>query len=368
MINIDDGRIVDMIYSRESADVAEWLKTYPNIHVVSRDGSMTYSNAINIAHPDAIQVSDRFHLIHGLTEAAGQYIRGVVPARIRVETESEGQSEGYWGKPARKRVSFREQSHYDSVERKTKAIQRVRDLAAQGLNPSAIARETGHDYKTVKKYLDDNSAAESKGYGSSFASKLKPYTNIIDDMLQMGKKFREIELVIRALGYKGTQSTIRMYAAKKRKLDQAAYNGSIVNTEVIERRWLIKLLYSSIENVKGITEGQIEKVLISYPMIRTVYHIVREFKEIIFSKRVAELGDWIEQAKSVGSDEIISFLNGLLRDIEAVKNAIRYDYSNGIAEGNINKIKLYKRVMYGRCGFETLRSKTLLLEQRKYAN
>lgn len=45
-----------MAASREQKEVVEWLKSYTNLHVVSRDGSITYSNAISEAHPDAIQV------------------------------------------------------------------------------------------------------------------------------------------------------------------------------------------------------------------------------------------------------------------------------------------------------------------------
>ena len=48
------------------------------------------------------------------------------------------------------------------------------------------------------------------------------------------------------------------------------------------------------------------------------------------------------------------------KDLEAVKNAIIYQYSNGLAEGTVNKIKVIKRIMYGRCGFEMLRRKILL--------
>ena len=103
-------------------------------------------------------------------------------------------------------------------------------------------------------------------------------------------------------------------------------------------------------------------------MLAVVYHIVRSFKEVVFAKRVEDLDEWMETAKALGSEEINSYLNGITRDIEAVKNAIRYDYNNGLAEGSINKIKLYKRIMYGRCSFEVLRIKTLMLEQRKCLN
>ena len=39
MINIDDHKIVDIIESRKDSDVAKWLKTYPNLELVSRDGA-----------------------------------------------------------------------------------------------------------------------------------------------------------------------------------------------------------------------------------------------------------------------------------------------------------------------------------------
>jgi transposase len=53
------------------------------------------------------------------------------------------------------------------------------------------------------------------------------------------------------------------------------------------------------------------------------------------------------------------FLKLIKWDIEAVENAITYKYSNGLAEGHNNKIKLIKRQMYGRCKFDLLCLKIL---------
>ncbi len=53
---------------------------------------------------------------------------------------------------------------------------------------------------------------------------------------------------------------------------------------------------------------------------------------------------------------------GLRKDLEAVKNSIIYSYSDGLAEGSINKLKVVKRIMYGRNSFELLKLKLLLLE------
>ena len=47
--------------------VKKWLDGFPNIEVVSRDGAQIYASAVINSHPEAIQVSDGFHIIKGLT-------------------------------------------------------------------------------------------------------------------------------------------------------------------------------------------------------------------------------------------------------------------------------------------------------------
>ncbi|WP_407314585.1 transposase [Desulfosporosinus sp. SB140] len=63
-----------------------------------------------------------------------------------------------------------------------------------------------------------------------------------------------------------------------------------------------------------------------------------------------------------------SFIKGIARDITAVKNAIKYDYNNVLAEGSVNKLKVVKRIMYGRNSFEMLRKKLLRLEKSRKFN
>ncbi|KGM94563.1 transposase, partial [Clostridium botulinum D str. CCUG 7971] len=74
----------------------------------------------------------------------------------------------------------------------------------------------------------------------------------------------------------------------------------------------------------------------------------------------------LHKAAALKINEINSFINGLTRDIDAVKNAILYEYNNGLAEGFINKLKLIKRIMYGRCNFNLLKNKILMLEELKF--
>jgi len=61
-----------------------------------------------------------------------------------------------------------------------------------------------------------------------------------------------------------------------------------------------------------------------------------------------ELLAWIAKYKTEPHPHLRSFATGLLRDIDAVKNAISYPYNNGLAEGLNNKLKALKRGMYGR--------------------
>ncbi|MCT4594331.1 MAG: transposase, partial [Anaeromicrobium sp.] len=57
--------------------------------------------------------------------------------------------------------------------------------------------------------------------------------------------------------------------------------------------------------------------------------------------------------------EINSFTLGIERDLIAVKNSTTSEYTNGLLEGMVNKVKEIKRTSHGRCNFELLRLKVL---------
>ena len=128
------------------------------------------------------------------------------------------------------------------------------------------------------------------------------------------------------------------------------------------RHCLCQLIYRELEKVNGITEEQYEAAVKKYPILGQLYDLLREFHRIIFSGKYDELDLWIETAQSLYIDEIDTYVNGLKSDINAVKNAIKYKFSNGLAEGSVNKIKLIKRIMYGRNSFHLLKAKILLNE------
>nr|WP_269207895.1 MULTISPECIES: transposase [Petrotoga] len=96
--------------------------------------------------------------------------------------------------------------------------------------------------------------------------------------------------------------------------------------------------------------------------MESMIDLVNEFKQMLKSKNVEKLEEWIEKASNLKIRKIDKFVNGLKRDMQAVRNAIVYEYNNGLTKGSVNKVKVIKRIMYGRNKFEMLRQKVLLLE------
>lgn len=114
--------------------------------------------------------------------------------------------------------------------------------------------------------------------------------------------------------------------------------------------------------MKGLTQEQYEAAIKKYPVLGELYNLLKEFYEIIFSQKSEKLDGWIESALKQQIEELDCYIGGIKKDISAVKNAIDYKYNNGLAEGSVNKIKLIKRIMYGRNSFSLLKAKILLNE------
>ena len=69
------------------------------------------------------------------------------------------------------------------------------------------------------------------------------------------------------------------------------------------------------------------------------------FKEVLNSKDEYRLDQWLDKYKSSNIKRVRSCINGINHDIEAVKNAVKYQWSNRVGEGHINSLKNKKRGM-----------------------
>ncbi len=224
MVDIETHRVIDLLASREVEEVAEWLKSYPNLRVVSRDGSVSYKSAIEQTRMPIQQVSDRFHLLKGLTDAAKKFMSRLLAAKFILPTQAshdDGSSTGdYWDKPIKEDVPTAE--HNANVEKKKKVVEQVRQLRKQGFNNGEIAGLVGINRATVAKYLKENFNPSSPHYNTTIPSKVKPYAGDIKAMLSEGKTFKQISTAIREKGYHGSDSTIRMFATRERKIMKEA--------------------------------------------------------------------------------------------------------------------------------------------------
>jgi predicted transcriptional regulator len=368
MVDIPSRRVIDIIETRELTAVKEWLKTFPSLRYVSRDGSVTYKSAITQANKKIIQISDRFHLLKGLTDAAKKFITGYFKANIGLlasNSHYDGIKTSFYWKKDTGKIDIPTMKHMSTTKRKMRLAEEAARFREMGYSDVKIARRLVIAPQTVKEYLKPNFTAESANYNTAYPSKIKRYAGDIVKMLSKGKKFREIESVIRKKGYAGSASAIRMFATRERRLLKETASGACCKAEKIERKWLVSLLYKPIDKVTDLTQAQLDKVIDENPIIGNLYGVVKTFKETLFSNKVSKLNAWIKDARLLKIAEIDSFIGGITRDIEAVKNAIKYRFNNGLAEGSVNKLKVIKRIMYGRCNFYLLKNKLLNLENRR---
>jgi transposase len=87
--------------------------------------------------------------------------------------------------------------------------------------------------------------------------------------------------------------------------------------------------------------------------------LVMGFRTILRIGKVSTLRRWMKRALKTGIHAMVRFVRTLRHDIEAVEAAVSQPWSNGPVEGQINRLKMLKRQMYGRGGTELLRARLL---------
>ena len=127
---------------------------------------------------------------------------------------------------------------------------------------------------------------------------------------------------------------------------------------VITRYELLKYLLTLDDSKKKNKdiENNIEIIVKKYSIVKDVQMIFKDFHDTIFSNDEEMLDMFIEVYKN----KIDTFCKGLEKDIAAVKNAISLEINSGFVEGNNNKFKLIKRILYGKSKLCNLFKKTYL--------
>ena len=84
------------------------------------------------------------------------------------------------------------------------------------------------------------------------------------------------------------------------------------------------------------------------------------FCKIIKGNETVGLVKWMKRYWKTNIPSLKTFIIGIKRDYQAVRNTIRLNITNGITEGFVNKLKVVKRSMYGRAGLELMKNKLVL--------
>ena len=95
------------------------------------------------------------------------------------------------------------------------------------------------------------------------------------------------------------------------------------------------------------------------PDARVVYELTERFLSLMRERQAASLDAWLTDATQSGLPEFQRLASGLLTDHAAVAAAASLPYSNGQTEGQVNKLKVLKRQMYGRAKFDLLKLRLL---------
>ncbi|MBK5653843.1 MAG: transposase [Rhizobium sp.] len=251
------------------------------------------------------------------------------------------------------------------MEKKQMKVDNVCGLFKEGKTIEEIEKITGHTYRTVMNYISGNYSLINGHYDNRRPGKLQKYESEILELRSKGMTYKKITEIIRKKGYTGTVDALRVFMQKEREHQKNSEIEKQKATEYIARKWMVQLIYNKIESIKGIAKEQYKEILRKYPILGQIYELLRKFHELVFSKKVDLLDEWMAQAEKLDIFEISSYVSGLKNDIAAVRNAITLEFNNGLAEGSVNKLKVIKRIMYGRNSFELLKSKLLRLELQK---
>ncbi len=176
-------------------------------------------------------------------------------------------------------------------------------------------------------------------------------------------------------GYDGNLETMQVYirllSKNNFKLDLSMnwafkfeYPEDII---VIKRNEILKYITTKNPKVKrdentGKYLGIIKE---RYEIVAVLEKAYNEFHKMLMEKEPGHLEDFIKQYET---SSIAGFIEGIKKDIAPVKNAISHNVSSGFVEGNNNKFKLIKRILYGRADLANLFKKSYIAFQSKLDN
>jgi len=372
LVDLHTHKIIDLLPERTVDSVVAWLEAHPEVGIVSRDRGGVYMEGATQGAPLATQVCDRWHLLKNLGEAVEGFL---IRAHIRLPDTAttagtpEG-AEAARGAPTLERplttysaTPAQQGKTQARLLRKWKLYERIHELHAGGMSLRKIGEELGLARGTVRKYFRQAPEPPLPTPRPLRASKLDPYEDYILARLAQGcLNAAQIHREITEMGFSGGSSNVKAYVAHLRT-SIAAGATPIKRSERVQAlspRSLRWLLTRERKDLNQEEQAQLDQLLTVSPEVRTVHDLLHTFLALMRERQHQQLRPWMEEASKSGIAELKSFVAGVERDYDAVKEAFHLHWSQGPTEGKVNKLKTIKRVMYGRAGFRLLRQRLLL--------
>ena len=380
--DLERHRPIAVLPDRKSETISAWLKQHANVSLVSRDRGGEYSRGISEGNPNCQQVADRWHLIHNAWQWMTKEVLRCMPElrkteRIQlvtpcsnteavdtetVETTNSPRFENHLFDKAV--INEADVSHIAKEDSKNLGIaqaqrkESILALAAQSLSIGQISRKLEITRNTVRAYLRGTHRGRAQGTQTDTQRKslIDPYLTKLEAMAaDKTKNAMDIYRAIVELGYCGGIHTVRRTLAKCRKnLEKAELNRPSPQKQFNAYQFCRTLLKNSQEcdehelKLRDTIQEQI-------PSLERTARTLRDFIEAIRTKAGAALDRWRESFHLASTETEINaddtstrFFRQIERDWEAVANSVRYKWSNGQLEGQINRLKMIKRQMYGR--------------------
>ena len=260
-------------------------------------------------------------------------------------------------------LSAAEKRRYDEII----TIQRY---LSEGYTPTTIRGLLHTTYNRIRRYAkgDPYKMCQFHINNTPRTVNTPKYRAEIIALLEQNLPFNKIHKLIAGAGCNAKFTAFREYCHKlinELKLEYHSKKNSIgvyvkknqrVNVHYVSKKDVFKFIWSGTE----INDADKTYIFGKYPILEEIQYSINDFRDIYVKKDTQLLENFINKYSVCSIGGLKSFANGLKFDIQAVKNSVLSDLSNGFVEGINNKIKVIKRVMYGRAKLPLLRAKILL--------
>jgi len=376
VVDLERRRPVALLHDREAETLAAWLRTHPEVTIIARDRMKAYSDGARAGAPQATQVADRFHLLQNLAEALDQVFSAHGPM-LKAVSEARShtpitQSDGRTAMPVPPSPPT-PQAQIRAAQRRARRLAtytQVWTLHHQGWSPRLIAQHLGIGRMTVVRYLQAPTFPERKGRSETRKSLLSPYTAEILTRWNAGcREARQLFHAIQRQGYLGSYPTVARYVQRLRQAQglrpRVRHPGRPLLRVVAGRhpplttRRATRVVLKQPSKQTNDDMQLIAHLKDQHGELATAIDLAQDFAAIVRERQSNRFDSWLARATASAVAPLRRFATGLRADYEAVKAGLRLPWSNGPVEGQINRLKMLKRSMFGRAKIDLLSQRFL---------